>query len=75
MMRRMRIMIKAILLTLIIYSAPMTVEYTADGLTYMVDNQGYEWIYEGEIENTEVEVILSDNGTPEIEDDIILAIK
>lgn len=68
-------MIKAILLTLIIYSAPMTVEYTADGLTYMVDNQGNEWIYEGEIENTEVEVILSDNGTPEIEDDIILAIK
>ena len=53
----------------------MTVEYTTDGLTYMVDNQGNEWIYEGEIENTEVEVILSDNGTPDIKDDIILAIK
>lgn len=68
-------MIKAILLTLVIYTTPMTVEYTADGLTHMVDNQGYEWIYEGEIENTEVEVILSDNGTPKIEDDIILVIK
>lgn len=56
-------MVKAILLTLVIYT------------THMVDNQGYEWIYEGEIENTEVEVILSDNGTSEIEDDIILVIK
>ena len=68
-------MIRTILLTLAIYVSPMTVEYTADGLTYMVDNQGYGWIYEGEIENTEVEVILSDNGTPEIEDDIILLVK
>ena len=70
-----REMIRTILLTLAIYVSPMTVEYTADGFTYMVDNQGYEWTYEGEIENTEVEVILSDNGTPEIEDDIILAIR
>lgn len=58
-----------------IYTTPMTVDYTADGLTYLIDNQGYEWIYEQELGGEEVTVMLDNNGTIEVEDDKIVAVQ
>lgn len=69
-------MIKALWITvaLMLYSAPMTVDYTEDGYTYLIDPEGYEWIYEGEIEAERVNVVISNEGTPYIEDDKIIGI-
>lgn len=58
-----------------IYTTPMTVDYTADGYTYLIDNQGYEWVYEQELGGEEVTVMLDNNGTIEVEDDTIILIQ
>ena len=60
---------------LTIYSTPMTVDYTADGYSVLIDDAGYEWEYGAEIPGERVYVLMSNNGTPDIEDDIIVAIE
>ena len=60
---------------LTLYSTPMTVDYTADGYSVLIDPAGYEWEYDTEISGDKVNVLISNNGTPDIEDDIIIAIE
>jgi len=64
-----------ITISLFIYSAPMTVEYTEDGITYLIDDEGYEWEYEGEIYTPRVNVLLSNEHTPDLSDDTIIAVE
>lgn len=61
-------------IALSIYTTPMTVDYTADGYTVLIDNEGGEWEYEEELPGEEVIVMLSNEGTPQIDDDTIIAI-
>lgn len=61
-------------IALSIYTTPMTVDYTADGYTVLIDNEGGEWEYEEEIPGEEVIVILSNEGTPQTDDDTIIDI-
>lgn len=63
-----------ITITATIYTTPMTVDYTADGYTYIIDNKGNEWVYEQELGGEEVTVMLDTHGTLEIEDDEIISI-
>lgn len=58
-----------------IYSTTMTVDYTADGETVLIDREGYEWIYEQEVGGEEVTVLLFNNGTSDQSDDIIIAVE
>lgn len=64
-----------ITITATLYTAPMTVEYTADGYSYLIDTRGNEWVYEQELGGEEVTVLLDNNGTPEPYDDIIVDIQ
>ena len=70
------IMIKAIwiAISLTIYTTTMTVDYTADGYSVLIDSEGGEWEYEEEVPGEEVTVILHNNGTPDIEDDVIIQV-
>lgn len=63
-----------ITITATIYTTPMTVDYTADGCTYLIDNKGNEWVYEQELGGEEVTVMLDTHGTLEVEDDEIISI-
>ena len=69
----MRVLLGTII-TILLYISPMTVEYTADGCSYLIDEDGDEWIYEQELNSEEVTVLLWTNGTSEKEDDIILEV-
>ena len=73
--RRGRNDMKILALLLTLYVAPMTVEYTADGCSYLIDEAGNEWIYESEIEGEHVNVLMDNNGTIDITDDIIVEVR
>lgn len=64
-----------ITVTAMIYSTTMTVDYTADGQSVLIDREGYEWIYDREVPGEKVNVMLYNNGTPDIDDDIIVAVE
>ena len=64
-----------ITITTMLYTAPMTIDYTADGYTYLIDNYGYEWEYERELGGEDVIVFISTNGTLDQEDDEIIDIQ
>ena len=53
----------------------MTIDYTADGCTYLIDNQGNEWVYEQELGGKEVTVLIDTNGTLDQDDDTIIDIQ
>lgn len=61
-----------IMMSAMLYTTPMTVDYTADGYTILVDEQGYEWDYERELGGERYLAVVNNNGTPEIEDDWIV---
>lgn len=63
-----------------LYAAPATVselDFTSDSVT-VIDRQGEAWMFYGIEEwnvGDECVCIFSDNATPEIEDDLILAVQ
>lgn len=69
-------MIKAIwiAINIALYTTTMTVDYTADGYSVLIDSEGGEWEYESEIPGEEVIVLLHNNGTPQANDDVILEV-